>query len=517
MQITTKIIVFSLGMLVLLALATTIPSTVISVQTHKKELIELEKSLRNDFDQLVKDEVVTVIGILTDIKKQIDSDSLTQQEGINIATSIVRELKYGNNGYFWVDTKEGVNVVLLGKGDVEGKSRWDLKDANGKRLIQEIISSATSGDGYTEYWFPRPGETEAAPKRSYAAYFEPFNWVVGTGNYIDDIDKVITERSNRQLQELKNNIITNAIIVLIFLLVFSSLIIIIGRRFAANIVTLSHSTEEIAKGNLLVELKKTQNDEIGTLQESLQHTIQKLKDIIGEIINGSANVNAASQQMAQSAEHISNGATSQAASTEEISSSIEEMVSNIQSNANNAQRTEVTAAKTEKGINELQHTVKNNLDAMQLISDKVAVIKDIAVQTNLLALNASVEAARAGDAGKGFSVVASEVRKLSEVTQSAAGEIDDLSSKSLSIAETSWHSMEELLPEIATIIQMIREILASSKEQEAGANHINSAIQSLVNITSAYSASSEEMASSSEELSRQSEILKETIAYFKIQ
>jgi len=516
MQITTKIIVISLGMLLVLALAITVPSTYISYQTQQKELEGLDKILRDNFDELVQHEIETAISLLESIHAEVEMDSLSEEEGLQRAENTLRNLKYGEDGYFWADTKDGMNIVMLGKADIEGKSRWNSKDAKGNYLVQDIIKAATTGNGYSEYWFPRPGEVEASPKRSYSAYFKPFGWVVGTGNYIDDIDDKVEAEREIRLVAMKKSILTSILITLGILILFSVLIIIIGRRFASTIISLSKATENLADGNLMIDIEKTQNDEIGTLQESLQRTVVKMKEIMSEIIDGSGNVLAASEQMSQSAEHISNGATSQAASTEEISSSIEEMVSNIQSNANNASRTEVTAGKAEEGINNLQDTVKKNLEAMQSITSKVAVIKDIALQTNLLALNASVEAARAGEAGRGFSVVAGEVRKLSEVTQHAANDIDDLSVNSLEIAEKSWQSMEELLPEIANIIQMIREILASSKEQEAGANHINSAIQSLVSITSEYSASSEEMASSSEELSRQSEMLNDTIAYFKI-
>jgi len=514
MRITTKIIVLSLGMLIVLAMSISIPSTYVLYQTQQKELRNLETILRSNFDNTVKNEVHTVISLLEGIQRKIEIDSLSPQQGQQLAANMIRELKYGKDGYFWVDTKEGVNVVLLGNKDIEGKSRWSNQDAKGNYMIQDIINTALKGDGYSEYWFPRPGETEASPKRSYSAYFEPFDWVVGTGNYIDDIDDRISLERENALADMKKSILTSISITLGVLLLFAVIIVIIGRRFASTIINLSKATEQIANGNLMVDVEKTQNDEIGVLQESLQRTTKKLKEIMIEIINGSGNVLTASEQMAQSAEHISNGATSQAASTEEISSSIEEMVSNIQSNANNAVRTETTANKAEEGINQLQATVKKNLEAMQSINSKVAIIKDIAVQTNLLALNASVEAARAGEAGRGFSVVAGEVRKLSEVTQHAAGDIDHLSTNSLEIAESSWQAMEELLPEISNILQMVREILASSKEQEAGANHINGAIQSLVSITSEYSASSEEMASSSEELSRQSELLNDTISYF---
>ncbi|MBS2098385.1 methyl-accepting chemotaxis protein [Carboxylicivirga linearis] len=516
MKLTTKVIAFSIGMLAILALSITIPSTFITYRTQKTELKELEVMLRNNFDEDIKSQVQTVYTMLEGIYQLAEQDSITYKEAEALAAHTLRGMRYGKDGYFWADTKEGVNVVLLGKKDAEGKSRWDAKDAKGKYFIREIIQSGLSGDGYTEYWFPKAGTDIPLPKRSYTTYFEPFNWVIGTGNYIDDIDEKIEAARTEMEDSLINGIILSSVIALVMLVLFGLLSVIFSKRLTKSIITLSEKTKLIAKGNLSIHINATQKDEIGVLQQSLKSTLQKLREVIQEVIEGAGNVYAASEQMAQTAEHISNGANSQAASTEEISTSVEEMVANIQSNSENAKRTEATANKAGMGIEQLQETVNKNLLAMEQIGSKVTIIKDIAYQTNLLALNASVEAARAGDAGRGFAVVATEVRKLSEFTQKAATEIDEVSSSSLEIAQQSWNEMETILPDIRSILNAIKEILASSQEQEAGATHINSAIQSLVNITSQNSASSEEMASSSEELSRQAEILKETIGYFKI-
>ena len=105
---------------------------------------------------------------------------------------LLRGLRYDQDNYFWADTYEGVNVVLLGK-DVEGKSRLDLKDAKGFPLIRAILEAGRAGGGYVDYWFPRAGGGQALPKRAYAAAFEPFGWVVGTGNYVDDIDAAVAK------------------------------------------------------------------------------------------------------------------------------------------------------------------------------------------------------------------------------------------------------------------------------------------------------------------------------------
>ncbi len=516
MRLTTKVITFSVGMLTVLALSITITSTYITYRAQKKELKDLEVVLRRSFDDLVKHEVETVISLLNGVYHRVEMGAMTNLEAQDYAAHLVRELRYASDGYFWVDTREGINVVYLGDKSVEGQSRWDIQDTNGKYLIREIIKSATDGDGFTEYWFPKKGGDVAFPKRSYSSYFKPFDWVVGTGNYIDDINTRVETASNEMIDNLADGIIKSALVALVILVLFGFLSVLFGRRITRSVVDLSKHTELIASGDLAIDIKKTENDEIGLLQASLKETLVKLKNVMEDVIQGSVNVFAASAQMAQSAEYISEGANTQAASTEEISTSIEQMVANIQSNTENAKHTESTASRASQGIEHLQETVKDNLNSMESISSKVGVIKEIAMQTNLLALNASVEASRAGDSGKGFAVVASEVRKLSEFTQKAADEINELAVISLEVAQKSWNEMEAILPDIRAILNAIKEIFVSSQEQEVGASQINKAIQSLVSITSQNSASAEEMSSSSEELSRQAEILKETISYFKI-
>lgn len=287
-------------------------------------------------------------------------------------------------------------------------------------------------------------------------------------------------------------------------------------RFADN---LQHEVvaglQRMSEGDLTFHVQP-QDD-----QDVVRGAVKKVKDdlqrLIGNIKAATKQVASGSHTISGSSAEMSKGAATQAASAEEASSSVEQMNANIRQNAENALQTEKIAIQAANDAQKGGEAVNRTVSAMKQIADKIMIVEEIARQTNLLALNAAIEAARAGEHGKGFAVVAAEVRKLAERSQSAAAEINNLSTSSVEVAEQAGQLLEVVVPNIQKTAELVQEISAASKEQDAGAEQISQSIQQLDGVIQLNASASEEMASTAEELSSQSEQLAEMVAFFIIE
>ena len=276
-KISTKIIISAVLITVLSVITVGSIFTYNLMKQSEENLKAINTVLNDDYDALIKSEVESAVTMLNHIYGRYEKGEITLDEAKKLGADTLRDMRYGEEGYFWADTLEGDNIVLLGNA-TEGTNRYEFQDVNGKYIIKELIAKAKEGGGYLDYYFPKPGEEEASLKRAYATIFEPFQWEIGTGNYIDTI-QAISDGFEAENKRLMNNLmITVLITVLVVMALGTVAAYIVGKRISRPIVALTSAAEKLAVGDTDMNLANQSSDEVGALTAAFQKIVDNIRE-----------------------------------------------------------------------------------------------------------------------------------------------------------------------------------------------------------------------------------------------
>ena len=524
--------------LVSLCLVAITAITLISLVINKGNLID-------DRKEKTQHVVETALATVEYFYNRYKTGAISEAEAQQSALAAVEKMRYGGNEYFWINDLEPRMLMHPFVKDLVGKSLQDYKDPNGTRLFVEMADAVKrDGEGFVDYVWQKNGQKALSPKVSYVKGFAPWGWVLGSGIYLDDVDADFWAQAKRF-----------ATVILVVVLLLAIISYLIGRSITRPLAKAVGVAQALAKGDLSVKVESDKQDETGLmlgamgemvdsmkgvsrlaqrvaegdltveirersdkdeLMLALQAMVGKLLEVVGGVKFAAENVNAGAVEMSANSQQMSQGASEQAANAEEVSASIEEMTANIRQNTDNSLQTEKIAVQAALDAEESGVAVTETAAAMRNIAEKILIIEEISRQTNLLALNAAIEAARAGEQGRGFAVVAAEVRKLAERSQSAAAEINELSVSSVSVAEKAGTMLQSMVPNIHRTAELVQEIAAASREQDAGSEQITKAIQQLDMVIQQNASAAEEGASTAEELSSQAEQMADMIDFFQV-
>ncbi|WP_206956963.1 methyl-accepting chemotaxis protein [Trinickia acidisoli] len=455
---------------------------------------------------------------------QAAAGKITTDEAKRRAIDAIRNMRYaGGSGYFTILDTSGVVLMHPIKPDMQGKDMRGLTDPNGVRVFQDILDQiARDGHGFTRFSFGKPGVTGVFPKIAYNDAFRPWNWILSTGMYIDDIDAAFRATLYESLGFLAA---VCTLLGVVFTRINRALLSSLGGEpaYAARVVM------RIADDDLTAAVETAPHDS-GSLLYAMKRMQERLACTIRGVRTSAESVAVASREIASGNADLSARTERQAAALEETAASMAELTETVKRNADHARRANTLAAQATSMVDAGNDAVEDMVGIIGKISESsveiseiTGMIEGIAFQTNILALNAAVEAARAGEHGRGFAVVASEVRNLAQRAASAAREIKGLIEASTALVSDGSKqagkvgaTMGRAKQSIEQVANIVGEIAAASAEQSRGIEQVNQAVTQMDETTAQNAALVEQAVASSRSLEEQAANLREAVSVFRL-